>query len=240
MISLPANKYIILHMVLILSSFFASGADRGIFKSTYVENNVTLETNPRSEFWRGAIPVYMDMDNWGKPASGGRTQIYSRWTKDSLYILFVCPYQQLNLKPDPNTKSETNELWNWDVAEIFIGSDFKNIKHYKEFEISPQGEWIDLNINLELPHHEDGWTWNSGFQTAARIDREEKTWYGAMRIPFRAISERAVKNGTVFRVNMFRTEGPAPDTKLISWQPTMDESFHVPEKFGRLKLVGKK
>ena len=43
---------------------------------------------------------------------------------------------------------ETNELWNWDVAEVFIGSDFKNIRRYKEFEVSPQAEWVDLDINL--------------------------------------------------------------------------------------------
>ena len=56
------------------------------------------------------------------------------------------------------------------MAEVFIGSDFKNIRRYKEFEISPQGEWVDLDINLDAPRHEDGWVWNSGFQASARID----------------------------------------------------------------------
>ena len=35
--------------------------------------------------------------------------------------------------------------------------------------MSPQGEWVDLDIDLAKPHHEDGWTWNSGFVVAARI-----------------------------------------------------------------------
>ena len=48
---------------------------------------------------------------------------------------------------------ETNELWNWDVAEVFIGSDFKNIRRYKEFEVSPQAEWVDLDVNLDAPRH---------------------------------------------------------------------------------------
>ena len=64
----------------------------------------------------------------------------------------------------------SNQLWNWDVAEAFIGSDFADIKHYKEFEVSPQGEWIDLDVDLHHPHHEEGWRWNSGFEAAARID----------------------------------------------------------------------
>lgn len=74
------------------------------------------------------------------------------------------------MKPSPTILQETNELWNWDVAEVFISSDFNDIKHYQEFEVSPQGEWIDLDIDLRTPHHEDGWTWNSGFVVSARTD----------------------------------------------------------------------
>jgi len=73
-------------------------------------------------------------------------------------------------KPDPTMSAETNELWKWDVAEVFIGSDFENIRRYREFEISPQGEWVDLDIDLDAPRHEDGWVWNSGFKVSARID----------------------------------------------------------------------
>ena len=72
------------------------------------------------------------------------------------------------------------------MAEVFIGSDFKNIRRYKEFEISPRGEWIDLDIDLDAPRHEDGWVWNSGFEAAARVDAASKIWYGFMRIPYSA------------------------------------------------------
>jgi hypothetical protein len=34
------------------------------------------------------------------------------------------------------------------VAEVFIGADFTDIRHDKEFEISPQGEWVDFEIDL--------------------------------------------------------------------------------------------
>ena len=56
---------------------------------------------------------------------GHRTEIRSRWTGRNLYFLFTCPYEQLNLKPEPKTETETNQLWKWDVAEVFIGSDTK-------------------------------------------------------------------------------------------------------------------
>jgi hypothetical protein len=123
------------------------------------------------------------------------------------------------------------------VAELFIGSDFQNIRRYKEFELSPQGEWVDLDINLDLPDHTVGWTWNSGFQVAARIDARAKIWYGAMRIPFAALDRRAPAAGNKFRANLFRSQGPPAERKSIAWKAPMSETFHTPEKFGVMELV---
>ncbi|HWF66660.1 MAG TPA: carbohydrate-binding family 9-like protein [Acidobacteriaceae bacterium] len=234
------KKIVAICALAIMSLTTASAANSNTFNSVQAAKDVSLDTNPESAFWRGAIPAYLEVDNFGKRVPRYRTEVLSRWTKGQLYFLFVCPYQKLNLKPGPHTDKETNQLWNWDVAEVFIGSDFKNIRHYKEFEISPQGEWIDLDVNLDKPHHEDGWVWNSGFQVTSRIDTKKKIWYGAMRIPFIAIAPHSPRPGNSFRVNMFRTEGPAPKTKSIVWQPTMNETFHVPERFGTLVLVPNK
>jgi hypothetical protein len=156
---------------------------------------------------------------------------------NNLYVLFVCPYEELFLKPSPNVAEETFGLWNWDVAELFIGSDFHNIRRYKEFEVSPQQEWTDLDINLDLPDHTAGWTWNSGFQVAARIDSKAKIWYGAMRIPFASLDARPPVAGRIFRANLFRSQGPPEQRKSIAWKAPMSDTFHVPEKFGRLTLV---
>lgn len=210
------------------------------FQSVHARHDVELSTDPQTTFWRGAIPTYAELDNQGVPVPGHRTEVRSRWTSDNLYLLFICPYQELNLNPSPDTATETNELWNWDVAELFVGSDFSDIKRYKEFEVSPQGEWIDLDINLALPHHEVGWTWNSGFKVAARIDREKRIWYGAMRIPFHSIDKRRPAAGQTFRANLFRSQGPPERRKSIAWKAPMTETFHTPERFGTLKLVEQK
>lgn len=202
--------------------------------------DVSVNTDAASPFWRGARPVDMDSDRNGKPEPKYKTTVLTRWTRQNLYFLFICPYEQLNLKPNPSTSTETNELWNWDVAEVFIGSDFKDIKRYKEFEISPQGEWIDLDIDLHKPHHEEGWTWNSGFQVASRIDHAAHIWYGAMKIPYSAVDARPAIVGNVLRINLFRSQGPASDRYAVAWRPTMANTFHVPERFGLLKLANQK
>jgi hypothetical protein len=227
-------------LVLMAATAPAQKADTGAFKSVYSNHDAPLTTNPRSILWRGAIPVYAELGTQGRPVAGYTTEVRSRWTDRNLYVLFVCPYEELSLKPAPRTAKETNELWNWDVAEIFLGSDFQNIRRYKEFEVSPQGEWIDLDVDLALPHHEVGWTWNSGFQVTARIDRKAKIWYGAMRIPFAALSTQRPAAGTTFRANLLRSQGPAERHQLIAWKAPMTDTFHTPERFGTLELIKKR
>ena len=66
--------------------------------------------------------------------TGAWHEVRSRWTLTHLYLLFTCPYDKLNVKPEPVTLAETNKLWEWDVAEVFVGSisktsgDTRNLK----------------------------------------------------------------------------------------------------------------
>lgn len=196
-----------------------------------------VDTYPDSSFWSAASPVFAACDTHGQFVPGHSTEIRVRWTIHDLYFLFTCSYIELNLKPSPQVESETNELWNWDVAEVFIGADFSNIRKYKEFEISPQGEWVDLDIDLDREHPEDGWAWTSDCLAAARIDPSQKTWYGFIRIPYSAIDDRPAAPGNLLRVNFFRGQGPEPNHREIAWQPTHSATFHVPEWFGELNLV---
>ena len=226
--------------LLVLSLAIACSAQQeSTFESVQAEADSSPETNPASAFWAAAHQIYAEVGSNGRPSTGYRTEIRSRWTKDNLYFLFVCPYKQLYLKPKPDTIRETYELWKWNVAEVFIGSDFHEITRYKEFEVSPQNEWVDLDINLNSPHHEDGWLWNSGFQHETRNDISSHTWYVAMKIPFTALGKPVVDAGTAFRVNFYRTEGPPGNTNEVMWRPTMSSTFHVPERFGVLKLVAR-
>ena len=208
-----------------------------VIQSRRADSDPRLDTNPMSSFWRGSEAIYMESDALGKDEPKYRTEIRTRWTKQNLYFLFVCPYEELNLKPNPNTSVETNELWNWDVAEAFIGADFKNIKRYKEFEISPQGEWVDLDIDLDRRHEDSGWKWNSNFEVSSRIDKAAHVWYGAMRIPYAAIDSRPAAAGNTLRINLFRCQGPDSSRHYIAWRAPMRASFHTPERFGILKLV---
>ncbi len=231
------NGFASMVCLLLFVSSLAAGSDAAVIVSVHASQDAALDLDPASGFWRAAHPVYMEKDGFGKIVPGYRTEVRTRWTKSNLYFLFTCPYEELHLKPSPNTQKETNELWNWDVAEVFVGSDFSNIKRYKEFEISPQGEWVDLDIDLNKPHLEDGWAWNSGFEVKAGIDEGTHTWCGAMRIPLAAIDARAPVAGNTMRINLFRSQGPPSHQQAVTWQAPMRDSFHVPERFGLIRLV---
>ena len=123
--------------------------------------------------------------------------------------------------------------------ELFIGSNFENTRRYKEFDASPQGEWIDLDVDLNMADNTIGWVWRSGCEVSARIEPKANIWYAAMRIPFSDIDQNAPGYGTRFRLNLFRCQGPPDDRCLVAWRSPMQASFHVPERFGLLTLVGR-
>ena len=214
----------------------ALAAGDGVITSMHSPKDAPLTATPDSMFWKGAPPVYAERSGMGEITPGHRTEIRSRWTDKYLYFLFISPYEQLNLKPNPTTTEETNNLWDWDVAEVFIGADPANIRRYKEFEVSPQGEWVDLDIDLDKPPIQQGWKWNSGFESKARIDPERQIWYTEMRIPWAAIDSRRPTPASTYRINFYRIQGPPPNRKSIAWQPTGKRSYHVPESFGTLRL----
>lgn len=201
------------------------------------KKDVDLNLDPNSSFWKPAQPVFITADTMGKPVPSHRTEVRARWTRDNLYLLYIAPYDELNLKPDPDTVNETNRLWNWDVAEAFIGSDYQNIRQYKELEVSPQGEWVDLNIDLDKKGNRDAIKWNSGYKVAARIDKDKKIWYATMKIPFSSIDSRPPAPGQTLRIGLFRCAGTTANRLILSWQPTMAMTFHSPEHFGTLLLA---
>jgi hypothetical protein len=207
-----------------------------VLESTASTYDLPLTTDPNGDVWANAPRVLAERDRMGAPVPGPPTEVRSRWTREHLFLLFICPYTHLSLKDDPTLSKETDLLWHWDVAEAFIGSDFEHIFRYREFQVSPRGEWADLNIDRSNPQGQEGLRWDSGFSVSARIDAESRTWYAVMRIPFRALDARPPQPGREFRLGLYRITGhDEPRTRYV-WQPTGQATFHVPEAFGILRL----
>ena len=214
---------------------FASPDGPGVLTSIQVKSDFQLSTDPDSKNWKNVQGVIADHDPFGKPLPEAHTEIRSRWTKKNLYFMFIANYRDLYLKANPLLDKETWGLWDFDVDEVFIGQDRQNINLYKEFEVSPQGEYIDLDVDHS---RKDGvnWLWNSGMRLKTRIDREHKISYCEIQIPWKGVAAHKPKNGDQFRLNLYRIEGGPAPRKYIVWQITNSPSFHTPQAFGRLVL----
>ena len=208
------------------------------FTLHHVKGAPALSLDPNLPVWKNAAFQSMDKDCSKQIEYRNiETEILGFWTDHDLYLLFRCPYTVLNLFLPANNTAPHVGLWDRDVVEMFLGDDWTNIRHYREFEIAPTGDWIDLAIDLD--HPKEDYSWRSGWRTLAHIDKPNKIWYAAAKIPLQAVSNKPVRVGTKWRANLYRIEGLGPDSKrhFLCWQPTCvtnRDPNHVPEHFGTL------
>lgn len=169
------------------------------------------------------------------------TVVASRWTGNYLYLAYWCKYKTLNTYQGEDPRTEWWELWERDVVEAFINPQPARIAHYYEFEIAPNNQWLDLEIDLnsKQPHNAQ---WNSGFEHATRIDSERHIWTVEMRIPVQSMGVQRIGPNTDWRIDLYRVDGPGSGEKrrLLSWSPLaiVNNSFHQPASFGILKFTG--
>jgi hypothetical protein len=197
-----------------------------------------LNTDPHSPTWSHAASAWIEKDCTAQlDYPKLKTEVRAFWTDSDLYLLFVSPYSELNLWLPADNSKDRLKLWDRDVVEFFLGDDWTNIRHYREFEIAPTGDWVDLAIDLD--HDSYGAEWNSGWQRQGRIDEANHLWYAAARVPLKSVSEQPVKPGTKWRANLYRIDGLGEDPQrhFMCWQQTCApgrDPNHVPEHFGTL------
>ncbi len=75
------------------------------------------------------------------------------------------------------------------------------------------------------------WNYNSGMQTAARIEKDKVIT--ALKVEWKAFGVTP-KADDVWLGNILRCVGREPTRGYLAWQPTLtkEPSFHVPEAFG--------
>jgi hypothetical protein len=92
-----------MHSLLPFVLFFAAAVDQSaVLESAYSAKGFDLTADPTTAEWAKAPSVRANRNYLGEPIPGAPTEIRSRWTKQNLYLLYICPYDELNLKPEPN------------------------------------------------------------------------------------------------------------------------------------------
>ena len=226
-------------LALMLAAAFPSSAQRNprstdTIEALYWSGPVELDARPDKPIWRKTRPIAFQHDWRGDPLVGNMTVVRAAWTDEDLWLLFTCVYDTLKVGPDPQTTRETERLWTVsDVAEVFIAPNPGDLMRYREFQVSPMGQWIDLSIDRDSKSHDT--KWDSGFRSVARVDSGSQTWVAELAIPLKAFGVAPPAAGTRWRLNFFRWEH-GPPRRAMSWQPThtSEPNFHVPQAFGWL------
>ena len=186
-----------------------------------------------NESWKQAKEVLIDKYWSGENAPAGRyAKAKLLWSESALYVRFEANQTEpLIISETPNLISKTRGLWDRDVCEIFIAPNREVFRHYFEFEIAPNGEWIDLGIYQKPDERITDWDYNSGMKSAAKIEKEKIVM--AIKIEWKAF-DKTPKKSDVWLGNIFRCVGKDPTRGYLAWSPTLtkEPSFHVPEKFG--------
>jgi hypothetical protein len=185
---------------------------------------------PPANAWDEAVPVAFCSDWRGENADPQReTEALLLWSPDHLFIRFSCRYREIYACDGKNSRRD--QLWTQDVAELFIQRSSDELRHYREFEISPNGDWLDLNIHA-------GQKSFLMCDLKSRVVRDAEKWIAELAIPMDSLTSEFTPD-EIWRLNLFRIEGREPDRFYSAWRPTYTPkpNFHVPERFGELTFV---
>ena len=224
-----------------------------------IEHEIRLNAEKPAKEWAAATPVRFSIDWQGKnPDAGLETEVQVLWSPQMLYLRFVCHYREIFVFDDSDANGRRDHLWDRDVAEAFLqppdavpGSRQTRVgtgalarpagqspatsnplKYYKEFEVAPNGMWIDLDITpaglADL---------RSGLTRSVYLDEEKKIWAAELAIPISSLTAKFDPRES-WRVNFYRVEGKTEPRRYMAWRPTMTDqpNFHVPERFGVMRF----
>jgi hypothetical protein len=206
--------------------------------AAYVQQPPALTTDFAQLSWQAATPFSLARTWHGQHIPKElHTTARLLWTDSDLWIGFTCGYTELDVDAECDPQLERPQLWKRDVCEAFIQSPHEaSALSYKEFEIAPTGQWLDVAVRQ--PRVNVDWEWNGGIQTAAEIFEKKRCWRAVLAIPFAALGGKPQANDN-WRINLFRVSRHQGERQFLTYSPTYTEQpdFHQPDKFVPLRFV---
>ena len=200
----------------------------------HVDHEIPLDAGHPAPEWQAAAPATFMTDWQGKNSNPAlQTTVKLLWSDRTLYLRFECRYRELYVFDDSDPNGRRDHLWDRDVAEVFLQPDPSRERYYREFEVSPNGMWIDLDI---FPGGLSDL--KSGLQRSVAINEAGHTWTAELAVPLAALAKQ-FDPAKIWRANFYRIEGSKEPRTYLAWQPTgtPTPNFHVPSAFGSLRFV---
>jgi hypothetical protein len=183
------------------------------------------------------MPATLTMADGTSASLAIGTEARIEFTDHAMFVMFRGKYEALryagNLPIEPET-GKSHELWmHSDVYELFIGPNSRVTGQYKEFQVAPDGRFIDISINpaegKSNPH------WRSGIQCLSYSDAPKKLWTAVMQIPWNCF-DVDFRSDCEWNANLYRATGKFHGDELMAWSPTGygERAFHRYTNFGRI------
>ena len=171
-----------------------------------------------------------------------RTTVRVSWHRAALYVLFEAVIRSVRCAPasvtiDP-VSGKTMRLWeSSDVLECFIGPAARSQRRYAEFQVAPDGRWIDIHVDRRTNPVAGDHAWVSGARFRSDLNQSLGRWRAVMELPWTAIGSTPAA-GLLLDVNFYRATGRFHGDELLAWSPTGygPNCFHRVESFGRMVL----
>jgi hypothetical protein len=138
-------------------------------------------------------------------------------------------------------------IYDEEVVELFISPGEEHPTFYYEFEVSPIGTMLDLNVyspDLERRTMRTDFAWDCpGLQWSAHRNDAANQWRAYLVVPWQSIGAPSGTDEALpqkWRANFYRIERPRGQAPEFScWAPTMSEpaDYHRPAYFGHLRLA---
>ena len=203
-----------------------------VLKARHLQRDFAPDGKLGEPAWKDAPAVRLEyQSNDASPRPDLSTTVRALWSADFLYLAYEGPFTRLSVFA-PARADERIGLWDKDVVEAFIGTDAAQPAHYTEYEWSPNGERLDIEV--ELPAKKD-FAWSSGMESAVTVDDAAHVWRAEIRIPVKALAAAPLQPGTRWRINLFRHDTATQG--FLAFSPTLTATFHTPERFGWIEFL---
>jgi len=205
--------------------------------SFYLDKNLNIKSAFTDPCWQICKPVRLSNYDGNPAGENLETEVFSLWTKEYLYFRFEGRYQNLFMPPEDTpilSNGQTDELWDIsDVLEVFVGSDARFSKKYKEFEVSPDSRWVEVSLDYSSGERKNNFFSSPNFKVISQIDESHKIWTAIFKIPF-SIFKQTPSQDDVWHTNFYRVSGKPENREYLAWSPVHEIAFHQPDKFGDL------
>lgn len=224
-------------ILLFVSATFCFSQNKMKYKIAHIKDDFAV-SELENNAWEKAATVTINKYWSGENAPKTRqfkTKIL--WSDTAIYVRFEANQKEpLIVSEKANLTTKTRGLWDRDVCEIFLAPNKEEFRKYFEFEIAPNGEWIDLGIHQMPDKRETDWNYESKMQSKSVIGKDKILM--AIKIEWNAFGKKP-SIGEIWLGNIFRCVGSGETRGYLAWSPTFtkEPSFHVPEKFGEFEFV---